>query len=175
MGVGRKPIPDELKRLRGTAQPSRLRPNALKAATVNELPEPPEWLGEIAKTEWRDKTAELFGMGILAKADFSLLAALCNEWEIYQLSEVELKKTGRYFVTRDEETGEVVKAAPVPSVRIGKEALEKYIQLSGEFGFTPAARLKIQISPKAEKSEFEKLFEAAGQYIPPGKRKNAEA
>ena len=167
-------MPDEVKKLRGTAQPSRLRPNALKAASVGELPDPPEWLGEVAAQEWRDKTAELFAMGILAKADFSLLAALCTEWEIYQLSEIELKKTGRYFTIRDEE-GNVVKAAPVPTVRIGKEALEKYISLSSEFGFTPAARLKIQVGKPPEKSEFEKLFEAAGQFTPPGKRKNAEA
>lgn len=143
---GRKPLPDEVKVSRGTAQKCRMRPNAVKAAIVEDLPPAPEWLGEIGRKEWAVKTAELFRMGILATSDLTLLAALCNEWEVYQNAEAEMRKTGRYFTRRDEE-GNVIAANPVPMVKIAKDALDKFSQLSSEFGFSPVARLRIQVAP----------------------------
>lgn len=145
---GRKPIPDAIKKQRGTLQPCRARPDAPIAAPPNGLPEPPEWLGEIAAQEWRDKIGELDAMKILAKADLTLLAALCNEWETYQKAEQELQQNGRVYIVQDEDGG-IKKVETQPGVRIAKDALEQYRKISAVFGFSPADRQGI----KAQKPE----------------------
>lgn len=141
---GRKPVPDTIKKARGTLRKDRARPDAPEAQPLDELPPPPEWLGEIAAQEWRIKTGELRSMKILAKADLTLLAALCNEWETYQRAEQELRKSGRVYVIRDED-GEIKRVETQPGVRIAKEALEQYRKISAVFGFSPADRQGIRV------------------------------
>jgi phage terminase small subunit len=62
------------KRASGTYRPGRQR-------AVPELPpgapEPPSWLGEIAKAEWSRVTADLSAAGTLAESHRSILIAHC--------------------------------------------------------------------------------------------------
>ena len=57
---GRKPLPTKLKMLKGTAQKCRVNPNEPKLAPA--LPEPPDFLGEIAREEWLRKAPVLARM-----------------------------------------------------------------------------------------------------------------
>lgn len=85
---GRPKIPDQLKLLRGTAQPSRCQRPGASFPLVEEPPDPPEWLPNgPAVAEFKRLAALLHEMGLLTAASVSalgILAALhgkvCQQW-----------------------------------------------------------------------------------------------
>jgi P27 family predicted phage terminase small subunit len=150
--VGRPRKPDAVKAKQGTLRPSRVNANPVPATVVDMIPPAPEWLDEVGQAEWIEKTRVLHKMGILERADLTLLAAYCNEWSTYILADKEMRSgvNGRIYVVKD---GRKIKyAASMPWVKIAKDALEQVLKIGAEFGFSPASRSKISI-PKQEQEE----------------------
>ena len=75
---GRKRVPDNLKRLRGTDQPCRMNANAPEPEL--EIPECPKHLSDDAKAEWNEIAPELYKLGLLSKIDKSALASYCDSY-----------------------------------------------------------------------------------------------
>lgn len=103
------------------------------------VPDRPEWLLPEAKREWTRVVRELEPLGLLALVDRAMLAAYCQSWATYVRAQRKLEQLGETFETA---TGYLM---PRPEVAIAKGALEKAMQLSARFGFTPADRAKLAL------------------------------
>lgn len=139
---GRPPVPTQLKELKGTAQPSRVRRDEVRPPVLKEIPLAPDYLSARGKEEWYTTCAELAGLKMLHKVDLSLLAAYCNEMAVYWESETLLRQNGRLIVFKNED-GSLKYAQPAPHVSIARNALKMALSIATQFGFTPSARTRI--------------------------------
>ena len=137
-----RPLPTNLKVVRGTAKPCRLNdkePSPKKLKTIR----PPDSLTAAEKKCWRRTVTDLQAAGIITVIDTVALAAYCRAWVGYQ-SESEMV----------EEEGSVVTGGmggPVvsPHFKASSEYFKRLLQLWREFGMTPSSRTRI----RAEKEE----------------------
>lgn len=159
--AGRKPIPTELKILRGN--PGR------RPLPENE-PVPPE--GEIrcprelkgrARRFWKKHEPILKAMGVLTTADVGMLAELCETENEYWTAREDVRERGiEIEVTRyDRKTGAAFYVTEDnPSVRIASDAGKRLKALMAEFGMSPSSRTRVKATPKpAAKSALEELRE----------------
>jgi len=132
---GRKPIPPQLKVLRGTARPDREVPDMPEFDLIEQFPPPPKHLGEDGKEMWNNLGPQLVNAKVLQTVDLYALEQLCGYWEM-----VRKKMKAGMETTAAEQTA--LKA------------------LFSEFGMTPASRRKV--SAGGEKKNRNK-FSANGQ------------
>lgn len=159
--AGRPPKPTALKVLHGN--PGR-RPLP-KGEPKPELgiPTRPEWLSPEAKREWNRVVPELARIGLLAKIDRAMIAAYCQAWGVYveAMRQLESADGSRMALTFETEKGYV---GPNPRFGIAMKALEKAMQLSAKFGFTPSDRAKMAMPEVEEKDDLaEYLLRKANQ------------
>jgi P27 family predicted phage terminase small subunit len=153
MITGRPTLPQKLKELRGTNQPSRINKNELEVESVS-MPTPPEWLSEFARDEWYIVTSELDALQILSSMDLSMLAIYCQQIGIYRECQGEIQK-GSLVV--DTPNGFY---QPSPYLGIANKAADIALKIAGQFGFTPAARSRIGAPKPSEKDPFDAYMEA---------------
>ena len=87
MKPGRKPTPTALKKLRGNPSKRTLNTSEPKFAPVTHL-NPPEWLNEIAKSEWRRVAPQLFAQDLFSEVDHASLSAYCLAFSRWQQAEM---------------------------------------------------------------------------------------
>jgi P27 family predicted phage terminase small subunit len=115
----------------------------------------PTWLGVEARAEWGRQVKQLDAAGILQKVDRAALACWCEAWGEFRgiVEEIERILTP----SPDAQEAAVASAAPDPSrptgyalavatglVNAKNRAVQRLLQLAGQFGFTPAARVRIK-------------------------------
>lgn len=131
--------PTALKILQGTARPDRIKKGEPKPVPL--APDPPAWLDRVAKATWRKYAPMLERLGLLTEADGESLAAYCAAVSRYVAATKRLKK-----VTRESPDD-------IETIRKAEVSVEKAEQsmrlLGNEFGLTPAARSRIDVSPEA--------------------------
>ena len=152
MTRGRKPIPNQLKRLRGTDQPIRMR-DELNIEKINKIPVPPKHFNKAARKIYKTVGDTLVSLGILTEIDFPAFVAMCDEYGTYYDLTIELKTVPTRAVM-SKESAQVYKRMKAAR----NEAYEKFYRLSSDFGLTPAARLKFHVV-KEEKSEFQQFLD----------------
>ena len=156
--TGRKKIPTQLKKIRGTYAKSREVENEMQVAKVEQPPKPPSWLTKTGKEQWVLVTNELFTLQMLHAVDLALVEAYCNAMALHIETEKVLHETGRIQVYRDED-GKVKHSQIVPLVTVSKQALQDAIKLATQFGFTPSARTKINAPQPTEIKDEHNFFE----------------
>lgn len=134
MGRGRKPIPTQILKLKGTFQPCR-RNNVIELPPG--CPEAPEWLSEIARDEWNRIIGVLVTTGIVTEADLAVMAGYCQSWSDYITAVMDINKNG---TTLTSETG-VIK--PNPALGIMDKAWTRCLRAATELGITPSSRGKV--------------------------------
>lgn len=144
---GRKPVPTELKKLRGNPGKRALPANEPKPRRV--LPRAPKHLSAVAKAEWQRLARELFELGLLTVVDRTALAAYCAAYARWVRAEEEMAD-GNLVGTND-------KGVPIksPWVTIANEALSQMKAFMVEFGMTPSSRARIKPAEKPEEDPFE--------------------
>ena len=147
--MGRKPKPDHLKVLSGTAQKCRMNPDA-PAANVGTA-EAPAWLSSRAAEIFDQITATLLGMGIASPDDQAALAMLASRLEEVELMTAAIEDGGRTYETIGQ-SGKMIRARPEVGMR--NEAMRHAQSLLAEFGLTPAARSKVSAGKPAEENPF---------------------
>ena len=157
---GRKPIPTDIKKLKGTAREGRLLKNEMPVVKIDGLPPAPDWLDEIGKAEWRIIVESLDRVNVLAKTDLALVAIYCNEVSVYIESEKILRSRTRAHLIKDND-GAVIGSRVVAYQRIANDSLKKLLSLAAEFGFTPSARTRIGIEKGDKKNATSDLFKIA--------------
>jgi P27 family predicted phage terminase small subunit len=104
--------------------------------------EPPSFLDEIAKEEWRRLAPVLFRNLLFTEVDEHQLALLCSAFSKWVAIEQELKKDSD-ILFRDYKGNTIVN----PLLKASQEAatqLHKYLR---EFGMSPAARMRVRAAP----------------------------
>lgn len=132
---GRKPKPTTLKLL--TGNPGKRKLNMSEPTPPIAVPDCPEHLNALAKTEWARITKELKALGIISRLDRAALAAYCQNYA--RIIEAELKIASM---------GMVIKTpfgpARNPYLGIAERAYKLMKDFLTEFGLTPVSRSRIK-------------------------------
>jgi P27 family predicted phage terminase small subunit len=141
--MGRKPIPLQLKLLRGNPGKQRLRDDAMRPEQSIDVPDPPAHISGYAADEWWTVATELHRLGVLTKIDCVPLSAYCYAYGQWRECAEQLAAMA----------GEPVKGLVVrnvnggftenPLVYTARKAAADMMRYAAEFGLTPAARSRI--------------------------------
>jgi P27 family predicted phage terminase small subunit len=154
INMGRKPIPDKLKLIQGTARPDRMNEDA--PALNAGLASVPDWLSERAAEIFSQLSATLLGMGIASPDDQVALSLLASRIEEVELMTAAIEDGGRTYEQKDEQ-GNVRMRRAAPEVGLRNEAMRHAQSLLAEFGLTPAARSKVSAGKAATVNPFAAL------------------
>ena len=89
--AGRKPLPTEVKRIKGTLQ--KCRSNPLEPQPEGDLVEPPEYMTEGAKSAWR-YALECAPPQLLRRLDMSVLEIWACAADLYRQAQAGISETG---------------------------------------------------------------------------------
>jgi P27 family predicted phage terminase small subunit len=146
MAQGRKKIPDQIKKLKGTLRQDRVNKNEPKIGAISR--NPPELLDERAIGEWNYYIDLLDSIGVLKATDSDMLAMMCNDIKDYKRYCVKIKAQG-----------ETVKGKLSPFIKLKNEARKRFLEIAPLFGIDPVNRQKIVVEAEKGKSELDKLME----------------
>lgn len=135
---GPAPRPSALKILEGNPGHRPINRSEPKPRPV--APKCPDWLDRRAKAEWRRISPELERLGLLTGIDMTAMAGYCQSYARWRQCQEVLAKDGLTFKT---ESGYLM---PRPEVAIGNRALIEVRAFCVQFGLTPSARARMQLS-----------------------------
>ena len=133
---GRKPVPSNLKILRGN--PGKRPLNVMEPMPAAIMPPCPGHLDDVARLEWRRTGRKLLKLGVLTEIDRSALAAYCVAWSRWVEAEAQLARTGTVIKAK---TGGFMQSPYLP---IANKAMEQMMRLLTEFGMTPSSRSRVE-------------------------------
>lgn len=156
---GRKPVPTELKIVRG---------NPGRRPLPTDEPRPPEgdiqcpsWLKGRARRVWKELAPALADAGLLTVLDVPMLADLCVVRAEFMRAVADVEKRGIEVESTkyDRKTGAAFYVTEDnPSVRIASDANKRAKAMEVEFGMSPSSRTRVKAAPKPEKkSALEEL------------------
>jgi P27 family predicted phage terminase small subunit len=161
MPKGRRPLPTNLKKLRGN-------PGKRKLPKAGEEPSPrladpvmPAGLSEMAQQEWKDILPILRDMKVLTAADGKALAAYCHNFARWLQAESEMDRHGIMIeepilggpIDDREIVGYKYKRNPCNSISNDAQKIMKSFLI--EFGLTPASRAKLRVEKPSEPDPFD--------------------
>lgn len=137
---GRKPNPENL-RLTGTV-------SATERMAIGGCTPPiaPDWLCEEARVEWDRIVPELAKSYLVTPVDMATLAAYCQSYASWKQAELKVRSEGQ---TVYDHRG-CIKLHPL--ARYAMQLLAELRRLAAEFGFSPAARTRID-APSGQSDE----------------------
>lgn len=150
--AGRKPVPTNLKLLRGN--PGKRKLNDREPQPNPGKPRVPSHLDDEARREWHRMADKLLELGLLTEIDRAALAAYCVAWSRWVDAENKVRQYGLVMLSPD-------KGWPIqsPYLAIANKAMEQMRALLVEFGMSPSSRSRIQTTaPKPPQDQFEELF-----------------
>lgn len=132
---GRKPIPTNLKIVKGTAQPCRILKDEPKPKA--DAVRMPAGLSDDAKKQWKIAAKHLTAAGLLTNLDTFALAMYCEVFARWTYANDQIKKFGP-----------IVKAPsgyPVqsPFLQIANKSFDQMTKMLVEFGMTPSSRSRV--------------------------------
>lgn len=145
-----KPQPTQLKLLKGNPGKRKIEPDEIKP--VVNIPNPPNHLDVVAKTEWKRISESLYNLQILSDIDRSALAAYCASYSRWVKSENKIKKQGMVITTTN---GNMIQS---PFVGIANKAMMIMHKFLVEFGMTPSARVGLKVTSKKKETKPEDEF-----------------
>ena len=143
MKSGPRPVPTQLKLLRGNPGKERLRCDQLRPEQSIDVPDPPAHITGYAADEWWTVATELHRLGVLTKVDCAPLAAYCYAYGQWRDAAEALagmaSEPVRGLVVRTGNGGPTEN----PLIYIARKAAADMMRYAAEFGLTPAARSRI--------------------------------
>lgn len=109
-----------------------------------DVPDPPVWLGRIAKKEWKRLMPLIYNAKVYTEADFTAFAAYCVSYEQWVMAEKIISATKSDKASPPQFTYDakgVLK--PIPEIAIANEAKKQMLLFAREFGLTPSSRNNI--------------------------------
>jgi P27 family predicted phage terminase small subunit len=154
---GRKPIPTEVHKQRGTFNPTkhgRGRKHAVKAGGV--IGPPPDWLTEQQQQIYREVVAGA-PIGLLKAVDGSVLIAWVTAYHTLMIASQTMGDT--LPVLRSARRSEVAELVRHPLEVVRAQARRDLIKAASELGFSPASRARIPEPPESlDDDEGEAFF-----------------
>lgn len=148
---GPAPKPTVIKELSGN--PGKRPLNEFEASPRRDIPQVPKHLSDEAKKEWHRIVKDLFDAGLFTAIDRTALAAYCQAYGRWVKAEALLENEGSMV----EETDKGYKYQS-PYLSIANTAMDQMKKFLIEFGMTPAARSRIEVKPKDEPDELERML-----------------
>ena len=102
-------------------------------------PDPPDYLSEVARTEWRRVCPRLAELGLMSDIDIAVLAGYCGCFS--DLLDATEKQKGRATVLKTH-NGNYVQS---PFVSMIRQARLDMVRFAAQLGMTPAARAGMDI------------------------------
>ncbi len=137
MTRGQKPAPRNLKIVRGN--PAKRPMNEQEPQPEVKVPEPPEFLDEFAKRQFRATAVQLAALGIMTEIDRDALAIYAQAFSTWRNAVLKCGETG---VVRTTTAGNIIQH---PYFGIANKASEQMRKMLAEFGMTPSSRTRIKI------------------------------
>ncbi len=154
MGAGRKPVPPELKILRGNPGKRDIPRNLPKSR--GKAPRCPSDLhGIYARREWRRMTREFEALRVLDPADRAALEIYCRSYALWRIAEWMVRRTG--MVTRAASGYSQVAAY----MAIYKQLSAQLKSMLTEFGGTPSSRVKVRVQHESKEPNLADKLKAA--------------
>ena len=138
-GAGRKPLPTEVKRIKGTLQKSRTQPEPQPEGTLNE---PPAYMAETAKEAWH-YAIEHAPLGLLTALDGAVLERWANCAGMYREALGKINQAGVSAMLIKAPNGALRRSPLMDVIRDLAAEMKGY---EAEMGFTPAARTRVAVS-----------------------------
>ena len=134
---GRKPLPTQVKQIKGTLQPCRT--NYHEPIPEGLLVEPPDYMPEGAKAAWR-YALECAPPALIRKLDMSVLEIWACAADLYRQAQAGIGKTG--LLVKAPHSGVPMQS---PYLAIANKQAQIMTKAAIEMGFTPASRSRISI------------------------------
>ena len=150
--MGRKPIPDGIKKARGTLQKCR----ETESADVELLDsvKAPSWLNTKAKKIFRDKAVMLMAYRVQSALERDQLAIYAAKMQEIEECQKNITESGHVSTVYDDE-GHVAGFVENPYIKIMKEDIKVVTHIGSNFGFSPADRKVLAASAqKDDRDEF---------------------
>ena len=141
-GAGRKPLPTEVKHIKGTLQKSRTQPEPQPEGTLGE---PPAYMAETAKEAWH-YAIEHAPLGLLTALDGAVLERWANCAGMYREALGKINQAGVSAMLIKAPNGTLRRSPLMDVIRDLASEMRGY---EDEMGFTPAARTRVSVLPRA--------------------------
>lgn len=129
--MGRKSLPTEIKRLKGTLRQCRVNP---KEPQPNcPIGAPPEYMSERAKEVWYN-TISFLPKGVITMCDTATLETYCNMCALREQLQTQINEEGAVMKSKNEVSAKF---------RALKDVQQAINQAGSELGLTPASRQKV--------------------------------
>jgi P27 family predicted phage terminase small subunit len=151
MPGGRPRKSDAQKKKEGTFRKDRAAPPSAQFSVLSKIPAAPDSFDEIAVKVWNTICGELINLGLMQSIDIFQVEIICNELSIYWKC---MKAMGTQL-TVDTGTGST-KVNPLYTA--ATSALNNFNRLAKDFGFSPAARLKLRVAAADSKPKENKAL-----------------
>jgi P27 family predicted phage terminase small subunit len=135
---GRKPMSDQLKVLRGTDQPCRMR-GQLILSDIIKMPPAPKYFSKISRKYYKTVGIYLLQAKIITAIDIGVLEMCCYEFGRYHDLSQELAKMKMTDITFEQ-------GQDFQRLRTAvKQSFDRWLKLAIELGMTPSSRLKFNV------------------------------
>ena len=153
--MGRLPLPEKVKSVRGTVRKCRKRDEVVAPKVELVDVNVPSHLKGKAREIFELKVRQCFGLGILAEIDIDALALYA--WEMAELLQLQQRlKKEDYVVTEETKSGPVMKTHPLVKVVTAK--LSTVNAIGSQFGWSPVSRIRLAAMASGkdkDKDDFE--------------------
>lgn len=153
--MGRKPIPDIIKKNRGTDQPCRLR-GVVKGEIVTDIrnvlvnPSVALLATERQKQIFIEKVNYMIALNLMEDVFIDSLVDYAIYREKFEECVVKVQEMGQPFLTRRNEAGKIIGHIENPYIRLAMKYRDIVNSIGSEFGFTPVSRMKLPTSEVKE-------------------------
>jgi P27 family predicted phage terminase small subunit len=149
--MGRRPTPAGVLKARGTYRADR-HGGGIPCPAADQVGDPPAWLSEGAQDFWREMAPQLKALGLLDNLSVGPFTLMAVTWDGWVQTTLRLRETGETY-TKGEGEGALEKRHPL--VAICASYRDAFLKIAGEFGMSPAARMKLRGLPPPEEPESE--------------------
>lgn len=127
--MGRKALPTEVKRLKGTLRPCRVNP--LEPKPTDDIGDPPPYMSELAKKHWH-QTLKNLPKGVIKKCDSAIFESFCNACAMREMLQ---QKVDKYGMASDSKVSGWFNALMKAEALLAKTG--------SELGLSPSSRQKV--------------------------------
>ncbi len=161
MAKGRKPVPDEIKKARGTDQPCRMHPT-IKGELVTDITivlsnqSVAALSNDRQKQIFVERVNYLMSLKMMEMAYIDQLVDYAVFRDKYEDALIKLDQMGGDFVKRYDDAGKVCGFVENPYIKLAIKYREIVNRIGSEFGFTPVSRMKLP-TPGVKESPLEQI------------------
>ncbi len=137
----------------------------IAGSPLKEVPEPPQWMGEIAAHKFTEVATYLVSLGAVTVAEVGLIeqfAACYGRWVAAETALANGDPGWRTVLTRQGTEGTSV---PTPAMLQMKQALDQLRKLGAALGLAPVERARLPSASSGDTDDpMEEMFRSAGYH-----------